>query len=160
MAKITERWEIHGPRRTEGAGGFLNPPGHPEHVYSVHGYRGRSREASSITSLSAAVACEWVSDEARAEAKALLDAWTEANRGTTPPVAWVRSVLGYFRHMYRWRDRADPKAWHVSELLADSKRDPVENADDHAGVNLIRRFYPEFTPTADDFAQARWGSGD
>lgn len=30
----------------------------------------------------------------------------------------------------------------------------------HTGVNLIHRFYPEYTPTIDDWAGAYWGKKD
>jgi len=47
------------------------------------------------------------------------------------------------------------RPWNASNLIFDSARSPVANADDHAGVRLIRKLYPEFVPE-DDFANARW----
>jgi hypothetical protein len=34
----------------------------------------------------------------------------------------------------------------------------MNKPEDHAGVNLIRRYYPEYVPTQEDFDNAKWGS--
>src|SRR5690349_1630197 len=92
----------------EGMGGFLNPPGHPEHTMSVVGYRFSE-------SLSAAVNDENLDPALRAEAKQILDDW-EANK---PPIDrdWVHSVLGYFRGCYQGNPELGEKSWHVCKLV-------------------------------------------
>ncbi len=39
---------------------------------------------------------------------------------------------------------------------ADTK--PGADWSKHAGVHLIRRYYPEYEPRAEDFAAAYWGT--
>lgn len=145
-----ERWEV----AAGGAGGFLNPPGHPEHSWSVVAYR--RREMTCLMSLSAAVAADYVSESVRAEAVRLLADWRTASEGKAPDPAWVRSVLAYFRGCYR-NLKAGEKQWHASHLILDSKRDPMAQPEEHAGVNLIRGFYPGFMPQREDF-NGTWGN--
>jgi hypothetical protein len=142
-----------------GMGGFLNPPGHPEHTSHVETDLERRPDNRGALSLSAAVDCEWIVPGIRNEAKRKLDEWS-ANRPALDSVevqAWVRQVLGYFKGCYGDPNKNGDIRWNASELIID-KRDPLSNTDDHAGVRAIRQYYPEFTPTAEHFAQARWGS--
>ncbi len=141
----------------EGMGGFLNPPTHPEHGMSVMFDLRRRRENRGSMSLSSAVACEWLDPLTRERAKSVLDGW-KAPAIESPEVAeWIRSVLGYFRSCYR-NPAAGEREWHASDMLIDANRDPLAFDCEHAGVHLIRKYYPDFVPTADDFALARWGA--
>jgi len=137
-----------------GMGNFLDPPEYPTHQFHI-GY-GRRQGGSSLTSNSSV---ESIDPLTRKEVRGLLDNWKK-NR---PPIdspevrKWISEVLGYMATGYR-NPNAGDKQWDASKLVFDSKRDPVRNAKDHAGVHLIRKFYPDFTPTDDDFAGARWGN--
>jgi len=93
-------------RTRQGMGGFLAPPGHPDHVYEVRGYwpRGdravniaRRREADSYGSLSGAVENDrdMYPDSVVRQAQAIMD---RAELACSE--AWVRSVYGYFRNSY------------------------------------------------------------
>lgn len=62
-----------GQIRTTGMGGFLNPPNHPEHSYSVEFDLWRRPENRGGMSLTCASTCEWLDDETKREAKELLD---------------------------------------------------------------------------------------
>ncbi len=137
-----------------GMGGFLNPPGHPEHTHHVETELRRRPENRGGMSLRSAVESTWLASETRNAARRMLESWN-ANRPPIDP-EWVRSVLGYFRGCYRNPEAGD-KQWHASDMVIDAARDPMANASDHAGVNLIRGFYPDYQPTAEDFAQAQWG---
>lgn len=131
-----------------GMGGFLCPPEHPEHSYSV-----RTKHGS--YSLSCATTCEWLDEDTRKNAHNLLSKWSD-NR---PPIDspgvrdWIHNVLGYFRGCYKG-DGAEPECWHVSNLKFGGNS-PIEN---HAGVHLIREYYPEYVPTDGDFENAYWGT--
>ena len=70
---------------------------------------------------------------------------------------WVLQVLGYYKGCYCRGDGVQPEDWHAGNLLIDS-REPMASADKHAGVHLIRRYYPEYQPTDADFAEAYWGT--
>src|SRR5688500_14346991 len=78
----------------EGMGGFLNPPSHPEHTYSIREYRG-GRETGSY-SLSSALECEYLPYEVRNVARRILNDW----QAGTPDESWLASVYNYFRHCY------------------------------------------------------------
>jgi len=141
----------------EGMGGFLNPPTHPEYTWSVETDLRRRPENRDQMSLQSAVDCEWLDPATRTVAKRLLSSWHR------PPLEsvhdWVLQVLGYFHDCY-----ADPmysnteEGWHADKLLIDPTRGPLFYPDCHAGVHHIRKYYPEYVPTADDFANAYWGS--
>src|SRR6202040_3483758 len=108
----------------EGCGGFLCPPGHPMHTFSVYeGPRGNPR---SITSLESAADASWLSDKVRTEAKALLDAYDTTKPALESPEVqeWLYQLLGYFRGCYRNPNAEAAKQWHASDLIID-KRDPM-----------------------------------
>jgi hypothetical protein len=79
-------------------------------------------------------------------AKKMLDDWQH-------PIdhEWVLQVLGFFKGCY-----AGSQGWAVPVLVLD-KRDPMEHIDKHAGVHFIRKFYPDYVPTLEDFRDAYWG---
>jgi hypothetical protein len=160
-----------------GCGGFLNPPGHPSHTFSV--YEGPRRDPRSIMSLESTIGAEWLSEKVRAEAKALLDGWAAEETALTPeeqtetlmqrgyfrltlsaPAVqeWILQVLGYFRGCYRNPNVDGLRQWAVSDLIINRDRNPLEYLDEHAGVRLIRQYYPGFAPTAEHFGGAYWGT--
>lgn len=148
-----------GRLRRSGMGGFLNPPGHPEHDWSIETDLRRRPENRGSMSLSAAVTAEYLDDATRADAKRMLDVWT-ANRmplESQEVQAWIRQVLGYFKGCYR-NPEASAEQWHAGKLIIDRERNPMDAPEAHAGVNLIRRYYPEYVPTAEHFASAKWGN--
>jgi len=145
-----------------GMGGFLNPPGHPEHEYSVHSVYG---DTFSIC-LSSAVTSEWLNDEVRTQAGGLLKRW-ESNKPAldSPEIQdWICQVMGYFRDCYCGQDQGGDISWNVSDLrigldtMAGNPIDPILNQDIHAGVNFIRKYYPEFKLEQRHVDAAYWGS--
>lgn len=134
-------------------GGFLNPPTHPEHYYSVRGECG-------CTSLSAAVDSEYVDETTRAKAKQLLDDWRPPALDSPKVKDWIYRVLGYYKGIYKG-DGPEPECWNASNLKS-LRTNPgdLDSFDDesNAGVHHIRRFYPEYAPTASEFEHAYWGN--
>jgi hypothetical protein len=106
-------------------------------------------------SLEFAAGCEWLDAATRGAAKRLRDKWQAPPLESPEIREWVLQVLGYFATMYNLSGVND---WAVANLTIDRKRDPVANADKHAGVHFIRKYYPHYMPTADDFANAYWGT--
>jgi hypothetical protein len=139
-----------------GMGGFLNPPGHPEHKLFVETDLRRRPENRGGTSLSAAEVCEYIDQETRTEAARLLADWEHSKPPLdTPDIRdWVAHVLGYFRNCYIGMG---DRPWDAANLRIMPDADPLLNADIHAGVHFIRQFYPEYQPTAADFEAAYWG---
>jgi len=142
----------HGRIAKGGMGGFLNPPTHPEHDWHAEQ---AARDPRWSTALSGAAKDPNIDAATRNAAAELLASWRRPPLDSPEIQDWIAQVLGYFRGCFR-NPQAGDRQWHASDLIID-KRDPVANADDHAGVNLIRRFYPEFKPTAEHFAGAYWG---
>jgi len=144
----------------EGMGGFLCPPGHPMHTCHIQTDLRRRVENRGCMSLDA-IDCDYLDDATRAQARQLLDKWRVLDRLAldAPEVQeWILQVLGYFQGCYNLGDPNEPEEWHVTNLaIRQESFDPLEHADHHAGVHLIRKYYPEFQPTADHFARAYWG---
>jgi hypothetical protein len=140
----------YGKIINSGMGGFLNPPTHPEHTFSVHSTDGDTFSMS----LSSAAAAEWLEPRVKARAKGILKRWTPLPLEDQQVKDWIYQVLGYFSGCYRGEDGS----WNASDLKIDKTLDPIANADKHAGVNCIRKYYPEYVPTADDFKNAYWGT--
>lgn len=141
----------------EGMGGFLNPPTHPEHTQHVETDLQRSPANRGGLSLTAAVACDWLDDATRAKAQAALDEWQRPPIERADVQAWIGQVLGYYRGCYKG-DGDSANAWHAGNLRISQTADPMLNVDAHAGVRLIREYYPEYQPTREDFARAYWGT--
>jgi len=133
-----------------GMGGFLNPPTHPEHTRAVQSLHGDTF----FMSLSAAVESEWLDAGSRLAAKSLLDSWQSPAIESPEVQDWIRQVLGYFRGCYQ----GENGSWHAGELKIVKKGELLPPVEQHAGVHLIRKYYPEFEPTAEQFEQAFWGT--
>lgn len=88
-------------RDGHGSGGFLCPPGHPNHFYTVEGYYGGKVKPvsgpDSIGALDSLIADEYgdVPAHVKADAQRIMD-----SAQLTCSEAWVRSVYGYFRNSY------------------------------------------------------------
>jgi hypothetical protein len=100
--------DIHRIVRTgQGMGGFLAPPGHPDHVYEVRSYYprpgattiniGSRREADGYSSVSSVIKNEHdeYPEAIVRSAQRIMDAAELACSE-----AWVRNVYGYFRNSY------------------------------------------------------------
>jgi len=140
-----------------GMGAFLNPPTHPEHFRHVETDLRRKPENRGMMSLSAAVDAEWLSDAVRSAARVELRQWDPLPLSHPDVQEWIEQVLGYFKGCYRGPGD-EPGGWHAGKLVIAPGRDPLANPADHAGVNLIRKYYPDYVPTREDFAGAHWGS--
>lgn len=117
----------------KGQGGFLNPPGHPEHDWSVELGSGRGRDPYGRGSMSLTHALKQsdVDDETKKRIQDLLDRWEKSKPSLSDPKIqdWVRQVMGYFKGGY-----------------------------EDKGVEFIKKYYPEFELTPEITAQAYWGT--
>lgn len=121
---IVNNYEI----RKDGMGGFLNPPGDPEHFYHVHGYH-------VDMSLSAALTDSDVPEGIKAAIRDLYAQNTSENTAE-----WRSQVHSYFRHCYS----PDGQDWNVSNVVID-KTDSLP-VDRNCAVHWIRKFYPDYDP--------------
>jgi hypothetical protein len=135
----------------KGCGGFLCPPGHPNHKYVVHEFATpRSRNPIGIMSLESIIdADSGATLTQRAQAARLLK--------SAPLVcseAWVRSVYGYFRSMY------SPDG--VNRKVADAISDPANTRPvaHHLGVMMVTEYFPDHIPRLDLLtAVGGWSAG-
>lgn len=141
----------------KGIGGFLNPPTHPEHNYSVETNTEFHSNCRGCLSLTTALEASWIEDEVRAEVKRLLDSWQRPALESPEIQDWIHQVLGYFRGCYRNPALPESQQWNASYLIINQGANPLAFVMDHAGVRWIRKFYPEFVPTAEHFEHAYWG---
>lgn len=140
-----------------GMGGLLNPPTHPEHTVNVAYRRKHERKDSGSMSLSYAVECDYLDDATRAAAKRRLDSWVPPPLESAAIQEWIHQVLGYFRGSYKGVG-PDETCWNAGNLHFYKDGEELPAVDDHAGVHLIRKYYPDFTPTSADFELAYWGT--
>ena len=151
---MTTKRSNYGKLNNWGMGGFLNPPTHPEHKFSISSTSGDTF----CMSLSSAAESEWLDGQARGIAKRLLAEWKRPELESPEVQEWIAQVLGYFKGCYAGNDKEGNQSWNYSDLRIDQTIDPVLNADLHAGVHLIRGYYPEFIPMGEDFERAYWGT--
>lgn len=164
-------------RTGQGMGGFMAPPGHPDHFYEVRGYwpRGdravnvaRRREADSCSSVSSVVADEYSEypEHVKDRAKKILD-----SAELTCSEAWVRSVYGYFRNSYspdgtdrnvshaistnKLRCLCGEEFWNHKGLDAHLNTGNAPGhfcrtcAEHHLGYLCVRGYFPDHQPRAD-----------
>jgi hypothetical protein len=95
----------------------------------------------------------------RAVVRTILATWERKKPALDSPEVqdWIHQVLSYFRGCFCRGDGSKPEDWHADVVRIDSAADPLDNAECHAGVHLIRKYYPEFQPTREHFARAYWG---
>lgn len=144
-----------------GMGGFLNPPGHPEHDWHVETGLWREPENRGEYSLRYAVDSPMLDLATRAAARTLLNTWelTKAALNSPAVVKWIHQVLGYYAGCFNFQAEGNSEqGWYTQNLTIDSDVDPLENAEFHAGVHRIREFYPDYTPCRLDFLRAYWGT--
>jgi hypothetical protein len=129
----------------DGMGGFLNPPSHPEHTYSIQEFRG-GHEVGSY-SLSAAIEYEWMPGAVRGTAKGVLKRW---QAGEIDP-AWMHSVYNYFRHSYskdgintNVNDRENMVTY--GKFWDNAEQEQYTDPSHHLGYMYIKKFYPEHKP--------------
>jgi hypothetical protein len=142
----------------QGVGGFLCPPGHPMHKLSVETDLRRKPENRGWMSLEAAIDSEGLDDATRAAARTVLASWEKPALDTPEVQDWILQVLGYFRNCYNFGNPNIAENWWAANLSINAEVDPMLCANSHAGVHLIRKYYPEFAPTAEHFAGAYWGA--
>lgn len=135
-----------------GMGGFLNPPGHPEHDWHVEGYRG---DCASLSSCVNSTASDW-SERVRKQAAAKLADWVKLPLSSPAVDDWVRQVLGYFRGCYVGAD--GNRIADKLHMFAHPPGTELANAATHAGVLFILDFYPDYLPQQADFDSAYWGT--
>ena len=143
-----------------GAGGFLNPPTHPEHNFHMETDLRRRPENRGFMSLSSAKDCEYLNRESRQAARKLLSSWVRPDIESEEVKNWIYQVLGYFRGCYQGNPELGEASWDVSNLRMNlPPEERVEmRIDQSAGVHFIRKFYPEYEPTEEDFQRAYWGT--
>jgi len=149
----------HGKIVNSGMGGFLNPPTHPEHRLSV-----QSKKKNSFSmSLSAAIDCRYLDDATKQEAKDILDNWKKLPLNDITVQDWIHHVLGYFKNCFS-PDGVDRNANNcLIWIEKDAKNygskwcNFERNYNNHLGVMLIRKYYPEYEINENDFENAYWG---
>lgn len=130
-------------------GGFLMPPGHPNHEYYVAEYVSpRGRRELGTYALASVTDSEWIPAPVRARAQRILD-----GAELRCSELWVRNVYGYFRDMYL----PESGSTNASDLVSDRANQlPAES---HAAVAWVRRFFPDHAPRTDLIADSRFCHG-
>ena len=139
-----------------GMGGLLCPPGHPMLTQSVQTDLRRRPQNRGGMALDYAVKSPMLDEATREAARKALASWKKLPLDAPEIQDWIRKVLGYCRDCYNL-DPDNESGWHIKNLTIDTDRDPIEYADCHAGVHMIRQYYPEYKPLRKHFREARWG---
>lgn len=162
----------------QGSGGFLAPPGHPSHFYSVEGYwGGRIKPVNGpdlIAGIGFLIKNEYgdVPAELKARAQQIMDSAV-----LVYSEKWIRNVYGYFRNSYS----SDGTDRNVSHAISSGKLHchcgqefwnrkgldyhldksgigqsdhyevavPLPPAEHHLGYLMVREYFPEHTPRLD-----------
>ena len=158
----------------EGMGGFLTPPGHPEHYKSIKSVY----EDTFHISLSSAISKDnkWLNTEVRQQARTLLKKWEKEKLPLNHKDVqeWIYQVMGYFTDCYKG-ETWNANGFHYNNLIIqpppkyiivypsikqeiDAPNWIIEHQNQHAGVHYIRKYYPEFKLERQHVLNAYWGS--
>lgn len=138
-------------------GCFLEPPNHPTYSWEIS-------DRNNLMSLNSVEENpSWFDKHTIERAKELLANWNKLPIDHPEVQAWIHEVLGYFKNCFAnqvmLHVNNDKRAWNASHLYI-MNIDPFyphNMVDEHAGVHLIRKHYPDFIPTEQDFKLAYWG---
>jgi hypothetical protein len=134
-----------------GSGGFLCPPGHWNHEYTLNGYYSGRRKANpdSISGIEYALEDEsGASESVKDRVRRIMDAAT-----LTDSDMWERSVYGYFRSSYAPEDMDR----NVSRSITDVSHSIAPER--HLAVLCIREYFPDHEPRLDLIADPGKGYG-
>ena len=154
----SRKWNCGRPmyvsRENAGAGSFLDPPFAKTHSWGiVEGYD-RGNGYQGYMSVDYVLNDENVPASAKAQIRRIIGKVEKTDISAPEIQDWIRQVMGYFNTCYQ----GENGSWSASDLKIDKDADPIENQDKHAGVNLIRKHYPEFVLTEDILKGAYWGT--
>jgi hypothetical protein len=121
----------------KGACGFLNPPGHAEHNYSI--VENRGGHDVGFMSLGYAVKEGYLPAPVKREAQRKLDAMP----GDAKDEAWIASVYNYFRHCYS----PDGIDRDVNKMIISQMHTLLP--EHHLGYLFIKQFDLDHTPRLD-----------
>jgi hypothetical protein len=123
-------------RDGHGQGGFMSPPGHPNHVYTVKGKRPRARDWDEITGI------EYVLSNPDQYPATLVDQCRKIMDDAQLNISelWIRNVYGYFRNMWT----RDGQMWTRTDDLDSAPQGacPPGRWDYHAATVFVRQWYP------------------
>ena len=142
-----------------GMGCFLNPPGHPEHSYHVETYADwwhyQRSEPDGLMSLTTALLSEYISGGMQRRIDRILTGWEASKPALDAPECreWIRRVMRHFATCYRGDESLGQMAWYAGNVRIRHDWDPMVHTDEHCGVHLIRKYYPEYMPVWQDFGE-------
>lgn len=133
---------------SEGMGGFLNPPNHPEHDYSIIECWG-GQEVGSMP-LSYASTCDYLPGAVRGTAKGILKRWNPQE----PDPAWLDSVYNYFRHCYSIDgiNRDTSHCITYGKFWGNAEQEQNDDPTHSLAYLHVKEFYPNHTPDLDRLA--------
>jgi len=125
----------------DGMGGFLNPPEHAEHSYSIMGN-------GCYMSLSSAIKESWIPKSVKSLAQKLL-----AEHPGVITDEWIVSVYKYFRHCYskNGENRNVSDCVTYGKFWDNAEQEKDENPERHLGYLFVKQFDPTHTPRTDLF---------
>lgn len=126
--------------KDSGTGGFMCPPGHWNHTYSLNEYsspQGRVVQGISV------IECALAEDAEVAPAIVATVQRIMANATLVESEAWVRNVYGYFKSMYA------PESGDRNVSKAISDRTNALPPERHLATLYIREYFPDHKPRVD-----------
>lgn len=144
----------------DGSGGFLCPPGHPNHRYSLHEFVSpRGRKVIGIFSIDYAL----LGDHAATPQIKLQVAKIYGKSELVCSEKWIRHVYGYFRNCYlpESGEKAADKLLIVKPGQKDDQGNPIPlpSPERHRAADLIREYFPDHQPREDLIAHPGKGYG-
>lgn len=148
---------VYVTTENKGAGSFLEPPFSKTHQFGIVAGYDHGNGYQEYASIEYYLNNENVPNSAKRQIKSII------GKEEKPPIddpaiqEWILHVLGYFKSCYVGQDKQGNFSWNASDLVIEKNSDPVLNANNHAGVHFIRKYYPDFMPTQEHFDKAYWG---
>ena len=148
---------VYVTTENKGAGSFLEPPFSKTHQFGIVAGYDHGNGYQEYSSIDYYLSDANVPQSAKHVIQRIIGK-TDIPSIDYPEIQdWICHVLDYFKNCYSGQDSKGEISYNVSDLRIDPAADPLLNCDIHAGVHFIRKYYPSFIPTREQFDKAYWG---
>lgn len=144
-------------------GCFIDPPNYPTYKYYIEDIS-KTCSISLSKNMLNNPEYSYVDRDVKLKAEKLINVWFENRPCLSSPIVkdWIYQVLGYFSNCFQSIDGS----WDADKLRCKHLKNKDKNFYYrymvrtqllNAGVHHIKKFYPEYKASMEDFRNAYWG---
>ena len=143
-------------------GSFLCSPYYPSYYYHI---KSKNCSIAIIKKVYKSKEYSYIPDSIKTKVKEMIEDWYKNRPSLDHPLVkdWIYQILGYFNSCWKLTESSN-----VSDLHYKNYRTLFDTDEEyyffltkvqflHAGINYIKKYYPEYKAIKEDFKKAYWG---